>query len=326
MTLLCVRDLTTHYGSGPEPVRAVDGVSFGVAPGEILGLVGESGCGKTTVGFSLMRLLPPAARIVGGQVLFDGKDLTQLDQAALRKLRGNRIAMIFQDPMTSLDPAFSIGDQIVEPLREHLGLSRDAARARALALLTQVGIPSPEERMRRYPHELSGGMRQRVVIAIALACDPALLICDEPTSALDVTVQAQILNLLRALRREHQQTAIIFITHDLGVVAQLCQRVAVMYAGQIVEQGPVRDIFASPRHPYTRGLLASLPGSTPRGTPLRQIEGAVPNLRRPPAGCRFAPRCPHAMPICQLPPPVNIVGHQRVACVLYNEEPVRVPA
>lgn len=326
MTLLSVRDLTTHYGSGPEPVRAVDGVSFEVAPGEILGLVGESGCGKTTVGFSLMRLLPPSARIVRGQVLFDGQDLAKLDQDALRKLRGNRLAMIFQDPMSSLDPAFTIGDQIMEPLREHLGLSREAARARAIELLTRVGIPSPAERLKRYPHEFSGGMRQRVVIACALACDPALLICDEPTSALDVTVQAQILALLRNLRREHQQTAIIMITHDLGVVAQLCQRVAVMYAGQIVEQGPVRDIFANPRHPYTRGLLASLPGSTPRGTALRQIEGTVPSLRRPPAGCRFAPRCPHAMPICQLPTPVNRVGAQEVACVLYNEEAVRVPA
>lgn len=326
MTLLSVRDLATYYGAGPDPVRAVDGVSFEVNPGEILGLVGESGCGKTTVGFSLMRLLPEAARIARGEILLDGEDLLSLSATELRALRGNRIAMIFQDPMSSLDPAFTIGEQIMEPLREHLGLRPDAARQRALELLTQVGIPSPEERLRRFPHEFSGGMRQRVVIAIALACDPTLLICDEPTSALDVTVQAQILNLLRSMRGALQQTGIIMITHDLGVVAQLCDRVAVMYAGQIVEQGPVRDIFATPRHPYTQGLLESLPGRVPRGIPLRQIDGTVPNLRHPPSGCRFAPRCVHARAACLSPVAFRHVGRQEVACVLYEEERVRVPA
>ncbi len=326
MALLSVRDLTTYYGTGPDPVRAVDGISFDVEQGEILGLVGESGCGKTTVGFSLMRLLPISARTVAGQALLEGEDLLRLPAEDLRRLRGNRMAMIFQDPMTSLDPAFSVGEQIAEPLREHLGLGGAAARSRAIDLLTQVGIPSPDAQLRRYPHEFSGGMRQRVVIAIALACDPSLLICDEPTSALDVTIQAQILGLLRALQREHQKTSIIMITHDLGVVAQLCHRVAIMYAGKIVEQGPVRDIFNSPRHPYTQGLLASLPGRVPRGEPLRQIDGTVPDLRRPPAGCRFAPRCPHARPICLAPPPMNVVGRQQVACVLYNQDDARVPA
>ncbi len=326
MALLSVRDLATYYGAGPEPVHAVDGISFDVEPGEIMGLFGESGCGKTTVGFSLMRLLPDSARVMRGEMLLDGRDLLKLNQSELRAMRGNRMAMIFQDPMTSLDPSFSIGEQIMEPLREHLGLSSGAARERALELLAQVGIPSPAERLGRYPHEFSGGMRQRVVIAIALACDPALLICDEPTSALDVTVQAQILGLFRALRRDHRQTGIVFITHDLGVVAQLCQRVAVMYAGQIVEQGPVRDIFATPRHPYTRGLLASLPGRVARGDKLSQIEGTVPDLRRPPSGCRFAPRCEFARGECAAPPPIHRVGHQDVACVLYGEEAARVPA
>ncbi|HEY7033521.1 MAG TPA: ABC transporter ATP-binding protein [Thermomicrobiales bacterium] len=326
MTLLSVRNLTTHYQTAGAPVRAVDGVSFDLAPGEILGLVGESGCGKTTVGFSLMRLLPPAAQTVQGEILFEDQNLLAKTADQMRALRGNRIAMIFQDPMTSLDPSFTIGDQVTEPLREHLGLGRDAARERALELLTQVGIPAPAERLRRFPHEFSGGMRQRVVIAIALACNPALLICDEPTSALDVTIQAQILALLRALKREHQGTAILMITHDLGVVAQLCHRVAIMYAGQIVEQGPVRDVFASPRHPYTQGLLDSLPGRVARGAPLRQIEGTVPDLRHPPAGCRFQPRCGYARPACLLPPPVVSVGRQDVACVLYGEETARVPA
>jgi oligopeptide/dipeptide ABC transporter ATP-binding protein len=326
MTLLSVRNLSTHYLTDGEPVRAVDAVSFDLAPGEILGLVGESGCGKTTVGFSLMRLLPQAARIVGGQVLFEGNDLLAMGAEQLRSLRGNRISMVFQDPMTSLDPSFTVGDQIAEPLREHLGLGSEAARRRAVELLTQVGIPAPTERLRRYPHEFSGGMRQRVVLAIALACNPSLLICDEPTSALDVTVQAQILGLLRTLKREHQNTGIVMITHDLGVVARLCGRVAVMYAGQIVEQGPVRAVFARPRHPYTQGLLASLPGRVPRGTPLLQIEGAVPDLAHPPAGCRFAPRCALARPGCELPPPIVTVGHQEVACVLYGEEVARASA
>jgi peptide/nickel transport system ATP-binding protein len=325
MSLLSVRDLAVHYRTDGDPVRAVDGISFELAAGEIMGLVGESGCGKTTVGFSLMRLLPPAARIARGAIRFEGQDLLAKSAGELRTLRGNRIAMVFQDPMTSLDPSFTIGDQLMEPLREHLGLAGDAARVRAIELLTQVGIPAPAERMRRYPHEFSGGMRQRVVIAIALACDPSLLICDEPTSALDVTIQAQILGLLRGLQRARAETAVLLITHDLGVVAQLCDRVAVMYAGQVVEQGPVRDVFASPRHPYTQGLLDSLPGRVPRGAPLRQIEGAVPDLRRPPAGCRFQPRCAYARRECLLPPPVIAVGRQEVACVLY-EEAARVSA
>ncbi len=326
MTLLSVRDLATEYPGDGAPVRAVDGVSFDVQPGEIVGLVGESGCGKTTVGFSLLGLLPPRASVVRGEVLFDGRDLLKLSEPERRKLRGNRLAMIFQDPMTSLDPSFTVGDQIREPLQAHLGLSARVADERAIDLLTRVGIPSPEDRMKRYPHEFSGGMRQRVVIAIALACDPALLICDEPTSALDVTVQAQILALLRSLQAENRQTGILMITHDLGVVAQLCHRVAVMYAGQIVEQGPVRDVFATPRHPYTQGLLGSLPGRVRRGQPLVQIAGTVPDPRHMPAGCRFHPRCQFAMPACQIAPPVRTVGTQQVACVLYEQEPVRASA
>lgn len=326
MPLLSVRDLTVHYGQAPAPVRAVDGVSFDLMAGEILGLVGESGCGKTTMGSSLMRLLPPTARVMSGEATFEGNDLLQLKESQLQPLRGNRMAMIFQDPLTSLDPCFSIGEQIVEPIREHLGLGTAAARARAIELLAKVGIPSPVERLKQYPHEFSGGMRQRVVIAIALACDPALLICDEPTSALDVTVQAQILGLLRSLRGHSAAAGVILITHDLGVVAQLCDRVAVMYAGQLIEQGPVRDVFATPRHPYTQGLLASLPGLVRRGAPLRQIDGTVPDLRRPPSGCRFAPRCAHARAACQLPPPLRMVGRQNVACVLYDDEHSHVSA
>ena len=326
MTLLSVRDLATEYPGDGTAIRAVDGVSFDVQPGEIVGLVGESGCGKTTVGFSLLGLLPPQATVVRGEALFNGRNLLKLSESERRALRGNRLAMIFQDPMTSLDPSFTVGDQIREPLQAHLGLGFRAANERAINLLTQVGIPSPADRLKRYPHEFSGGMRQRVVIAIALACDPALLICDEPTSALDVTVQAQILALLRSLQEQHRQTGILMITHDLGVVAQLCHRVAVMYAGQIIEQGPVRDVFATPRHPYTQGLLGSLPGKVRRGAPLVQIEGSVPDPRHMPNGCRFHPRCQYAIPICQVPPPTCTVNTQEVACVLYDEETVHASA
>jgi peptide/nickel transport system ATP-binding protein len=315
MTLLQVENLAIEYGGGTAPVRAVDGISFSVAPGEILGLVGESGCGKSTVGFGLMRLLPEIARIRRGKVQFADQDLLTTSDSVMRALRGNRIAMIFQDPMTSLDPNFTIGDQITEPMREHLGLSASEARKRAIKLLTQVGIPAATERIDRYPHEFSGGMRQRVVIAIALSCDPQLLICDEPTSALDVTVQAQILALLRRLQTDRPDTGIIMITHDLGVVAQLCNRVAVMYAGQIIEQGTVREIFSDPQHPYTQGLLASLPGQVKKGQRLQAIEGVVPDMAHPPAGCRFQPRCPVALPICSEPPPLVQIGDRIVACV-----------
>jgi peptide/nickel transport system ATP-binding protein len=322
MTLLQVDQLRVEYGGGPFPVRAVEDVTFTVNPGEILGLVGESGCGKSTVGFSLMRLLPPGARISSGSITVKSEDLLGKPEAAMRALRGHKIAMIFQDPMTSLDPSFTIGDQLMEPMREHLGFSKGEARERAIELLAQVGIPSPREQLRRYPHEFSGGMRQRVVIAIALSCDPELLICDEPTSALDVTVQAQILSLLRTIQAERPSTGIIMITHDLGVVAELCDRVAVMYAGQIIEQGSVRELFAHPQHPYTRGLLASLPGNAKKGQRLRAIEGVVPNLAHPPSGCRFQPRCPVALPICSEPPPVVQTGDQMVRCVRAGETAV----
>lgn len=315
MTLLQVENLAIEYGGGARPVRAVDGISFSVAPGEILGIVGESGCGKSTVGFSLMRLLPEIARVASGSVEFAGQDVLKASSNAMRALRGNKIAMIFQDPMTSLDPNFTIGDQLIEPMTEHLGLSATDARKRAIELLTRVGIPAASERIDRYPHEFSGGMRQRVVIAIALSCDPQLLICDEPTSALDVTVQAQILALLRRLQQDRPDTGIIMITHDLGVVAQLCDRVAVMYAGQIIEQGTVREIFTDPQHPYTKGLLASLPGQVKKGERLQAIEGVVPDMSRPPTGCRFQPRCPVALPTCSEPPPFVRLGDRIVACV-----------
>jgi peptide/nickel transport system ATP-binding protein len=315
MTLLQVENLAIEYGGGARPVRAVDGISFSVASGEILGIVGESGCGKSTVGFSLMRLLPEIARVASGSIAFAGQDLLKANNDMMRRLRGNKIAMIFQDPMTSLDPNFTVGDQLIEPMREHLGLSASEARKRAIELLARVGIPVASERIDRYPHEFSGGMRQRVVVAIALSCDPELLICDEPTSALDVTVQAQILALLRRLQQDRPDTGIIMITHDLGVVTQLCSRVAVMYAGQIVEQGTVREIFVDPQHPYTRGLLASLPGQVKKGERLQAIEGVVPDMSRPPTGCRFQPRCPVALPICSEPPPFIRLGDRVVACV-----------
>lgn len=315
MTLLTVENLQVHYG----PVRAVDNVSFDIHPGEIVGLVGESGSGKSTVGFSLIGLLA-SGRVTNGSIRFNGEELLTKSEAELRNLRGSRIAMIFQDPMTSLDPSYTIGEQLMESLREHLGLSQKQARGRALDLLTKVGIPAPEERMSRYPHEFSGGMRQRVVIAIGIACDPELLVCDEPTSALDVTVQAQILMLLRQIQRDRPSTGILMITHDFGVVAEVCDRVAVMYAGQIVEQGTVHDTFNNPRHPYTRGLLNCLPGNVRKGQRLHAIPGTVPSLRHPPSGCLFQPRCPLALPICSTPPPVVEIGGQSVRCVRVLEE------
>jgi peptide/nickel transport system ATP-binding protein len=319
VTLLNVDQLHVEYGDSSTPVRAVDGVSFTIESGEIVGLVGESGSGKSTVGFSLMGLLS-SGRVTGGSVRFHDQELLSTPEQEFREIRGNRIAMIFQDPMTSLDPSFTIGEQLMEPMREHLGLSKKQARARALDLLALVGIPAPADRMNRYPHEFSGGMRQRVVIAIALACDPELLICDEPTSALDVTVQAQILTLLRQIQEARPTTGILMITHDLGVVAELCDRVAVMYGGQIVEQGTVHDTFATPRHPYTQGLLGSLPSTVKKGERLRPIVGTVPNLRYPPPGCRFQPRCPYAIPACATPPPVLDVNGQSVRCVRALEE------
>jgi oligopeptide/dipeptide ABC transporter ATP-binding protein len=281
----------------------VEDVSFTVAPGETLGLVGESGSGKTVTSLSIMQLVPmPPGRFAGGSIEFDGQDLTRLPETQLRRLRGNDIAMVFQESMTSLNPAFTIGDQIAESVRVHRGLGRRAALDRAVEVLDLVGIPSPRERVHAYPHEFSGGMRQRAAIAMALACEPRLLIADEPTTALDVTVQAQVLALLRDLQQRFGM-AMLFITHNLGVVADICDRVAVMYAGQIVEVADVDALFARPAHPYTAGLLRAMPQLGRRGERLAVIPGVPPMPWAMPAGCRFHPRCPHEEPACQAAAP-----------------------
>jgi oligopeptide/dipeptide ABC transporter ATP-binding protein len=299
--LLEVRDLKTWFDTDQGVARAVDGVSFRVDAGETVGIVGESGCGKTVTSLSILGLLPqPPARVVqGSSIRFEGRDLLGLDGRAMRSLRGNDISMIFQEPMSSLNPVYSVGDQIAEPLRLHRHLGRKAARAEAVRLLGEVGIPDPEQRVDDYPHQMSGGMRQRVMIAMALSCEPKLLIADEPTTALDVTIQAQILELLAALREKHSM-AVLLVTHDLGVVAEVCDRVVVMYAGQVVETGDVRDIFKAPAHPYTRGLLASLPSLDEPGRRLVSIPGTVPNPVDWPDGCRFRDRCPEAGAGCEV--------------------------
>jgi peptide/nickel transport system ATP-binding protein len=288
--LLEVSGLRTSFATRDGIVRAVDGISFNVDRGEIMGLVGESGCGKSVTSLSIMRLVPPPGRIEAGTVVFEGRDLLTLRPEQMRSIRGQQLAMVFQQPTSSLNPVWDVGRQIGETLEIHRGMRRKDARKRALELLQLVGIPDPERRLRSYPHELSGGMAQRVMIAMALACEPDLLIADEPTTALDVTIQAQILDLLRNLRDE-LGTAIILITHDLGVVAEMCDRVAVMYAGEIVEQTEVGRLFRDPRHPYTRGLIGSIPVPGDVTHELAVIPGNVPNLIDLPSGCRFAPRC-----------------------------------
>jgi oligopeptide/dipeptide ABC transporter ATP-binding protein len=295
--LLSVRDLRTHFFTREGVVQAVDGVSFDVARGRTLGIVGESGCGKSVTALSIMGLLPsPPARVVGGEVLFDGRDLVKLSQSKLEDVRGKEIAMIFQDPMTSLNPTLKIGLQITETLHRHFDLSEDEARARARELLDEVGIPNASSRLDDYPHRLSGGMRQRVMIAIAIACNPALLIADEPTTALDVTVQAQVLDLLDEMQEAHGM-AMIFITHDMGVIAETADEVLVMYAGQVVERAPVQELFDQPEHPYTEALMGSLPQIEDAGIRHRRltaIPGSPPYLVDPPDACRFAPRCKYA--------------------------------
>jgi oligopeptide/dipeptide ABC transporter ATP-binding protein len=301
--LLEVRDLRTYFASGEGEFRAVDGVSFSVEAGRTLGVVGESGCGKSVTSLSIMGLVPqPPGRIAGGAVYFEGVDLLRLPRARLRELRGNRMSMIFQEPMTSLNPAFTIGDQIVEVIVRHRRLGRREARERAIEMLRRVRIPAPERRFDDYPHKLSGGMRQRAMIAMALACGPRLLIADEPTTALDVTVQAQILDLMRALRDE-TGAAIMLITHDLGVIAEIAQDVIVMYAGKIVERAEVGALFGDPQHPYTVGLLGSIPKLHESQQRLTTIEGVVPNPLTPPQGCRFHPRCPFAIDRCRAEEP-----------------------
>jgi peptide/nickel transport system ATP-binding protein len=309
--LLELKRLAVSFATDDGVVRAVDGIDLALQAGRTLGLVGESGCGKSVTSLAVMGLLPPENSKVSGEVHFEGRDLLKIPIAELRDLRGARLAMIFQEPMTSLNPSYTIGNQIVEAIRRHQGLNAAAARARAIEMLRLVRISSPEKRIDDYPHKLSGGMRQRAMIAMALACGPRLLIADEPTTALDVTIQAQILDLMRGLRRD-TGTAIILITHDLGVVAEMADDVAVMYAGQIVERAPVESLFARPEHPYTVGLLGSIPKLDRRPERLPSIEGRVPDMAHPPEGCRFAARCPFVEPACReaVPPLIEVApGH-----------------
>ncbi len=297
-----MRNLRTHFATRAGVVKAVDDVSFSVSRGQVLGLVGESGSGKTVTGFSIIGLIDPPGRITGGSILYQGRDLAQLTERQMRDLRGNRIAMIFQDPMMTLNPVLRIDTQMIEAVQAHTRLSHKDARTKARDALGMVGIPSPEERLNAYPHQFSGGMRQRVAIAIALLHNPDLLIADEPTTALDVTIQAQILSEVQRLAAEHG-TALIWITHDLSVIAGLADRIAVMYAGRIVEAGDAADVLDHPMHPYTAGLIGSVPSRNRRGQPLRQIPGMTPNLLALPAGCAFRQRCARADVACEQQPP-----------------------
>lgn len=320
MSLLKVKDLKTYFDTDRGTVKAVDGVSFEIEPGETLGIVGESGCGKSVTSLSIMRLVAkPVGRIAGGQVLLKGKDLARLSDKEMQRIRGNEISMIFQEPMTSLNPVYTIGDQIMEPLMLHQHLPTNLARAKAIEMLHIVGIPNPETRVDEYPHQLSGGQRQRAMIAMALACNPSLLIADEPTTALDVTVQAQILDLMNNLKKEFN-SAIMLITHDLGVIAETAQRVVVMYAGKVVEEAEVIPLFSSPQHPYTQGLLRSIPRINEDRKRLDVIEGVVPNPLNFPPGCRFHNRCPHCFEKCRSedPPLYILESGRKVRCWLFE--------
>ncbi len=323
-SLLRVEGLRTYFYTRAGVMRAVDGVDLEVEPGRTLGVVGESGCGKTVTSLSIMRLIDQPGRIEpGSRILFEDRDLATATEDELREVRGNEISMIFQEPMTSLNPVYTIGDQIAEAVRLHQGLGQRAAIARAIEMLELVGIPSPQRRVKDFPHQMSGGMRQRVMIAMALSCDPKLLIADEPTTALDVTIQAQILELMKELR-DRLRMAIMLITHDLGVVAEMADEVVVMYAGRVVEKGVVDDIFNNPQHPYTEALLQSIPvlGMT-QAEPLRVIRGMVPSPMSWPAGCRFASRCDYAFDRCrsESPPLLPAGGTQHSACWLCEQGP-----
>jgi oligopeptide transport system ATP-binding protein len=324
--LLEVRDLRTYFDVMDGTVKAVDGISFSIGRGGTLGVVGESGCGKSVTALSIMRLLDiPPARMASGEILFEGRDLLKLSEDEVRKLRGFEMAMIFQEPMTSLNPVFRVGDQVAEAVHQHLGVTKREAADRAVEALRRVGISYPERRARQYPHELSGGMRQRVMIAMALSCQPKLLIADEPTTALDVTIQAQILELIREIQ-EQTGAALMLITHDLGVVAETVNEVIVMYAGRIVEHGTVEDVLVDPKHPYTEGLLASIPSRGMRGQRLNVIHGTVPNPFNMPTGCNFAPRCPYRFEPCTIHDPfLGDAGDRSVACWRWIEPPP-VPA
>jgi oligopeptide/dipeptide ABC transporter ATP-binding protein len=323
VTILEVKNLKTYFYTEDGVVKAVDGVDFAVKRGEVLGLVGESGCGKSVTSLSIMRLIGMPGKVVEGEITFDGQNLLSLPESEMVHMRGNRISMIFQQPQSSLNPVFRVGDQIAEVLDIHRSMGKEAGWARAIELLKMVGIPDAERRATAYPHELSGGMAQRVMIAMALACVPELLIADEPTTALDVTIQAQILDLMRDLRSK-MQAAIVLITHDLGVVAEMCERVAVMYAGQIVEQTDVNTLFAEPKHPYTQGLIGSIPVLGVVKGELDTIPGSVPNLINLPPGCRFAPRCrarvEHNLHVCteKLPELLPVSADHSVRCWLYH--------
>ncbi|GGE51186.1 peptide ABC transporter ATP-binding protein [Pullulanibacillus camelliae] len=324
--ILEVNDLHVSFKTHRGEVKAVRGVNLTLKKGEALAIVGESGSGKSVTTKAIMGLLPkPAGRVKSGEVLFNERDLTKLSDKQMQKLRGSEISMIFQDPMTSLNPTMTIGKQIMEGIRRHQNLSKADAKKRAIELLELVGIPNPEERVKQYPHQFSGGMRQRVVIAIALACNPKVLIADEPTTALDVTIQAQILDLMKDLQKK-TNTSIVLITHDLGVVANMAQRVAVMYGGKVIETGTVDEIFYEPKHPYTWGLLSSMPRVDSKNSELLAIPGTPPDLSNPPKGCPFAARCPHAMKVCTefMPDYSDVSDTHKTACWLQDERSPKV--
>ncbi|NDV00552.1 ABC transporter ATP-binding protein [Pseudoroseicyclus tamaricis] len=316
---LDVRDLVVEFDTDDGPLRALDHVSFSIARGEVLGVVGESGAGKSLTGMAVSRMIQPPGRIAGGEIWLAGKRIDQLPRGEMRRIRGKRIGMIFQDPMTSLNPLFTVGDQLAETMGVHLGMGRKAGRRRAVDLLDEVGVPSPSDRVDAYPHELSGGMRQRVVIALAMCAEPELIIADEPTTALDVAVQAQILDLLARICRDHG-TSMMLVTHDMGVIADIADRVAVMYAGRMVEIGSCAEVTDAALHPYSRGLMGAIPTLEDRGQPLVQIPGTMPRLSAIPDGCSFHPRCDKAFARCRTDRPEPLaVGDRRVACHLYDD-------
>ncbi len=318
--LLSVRDLKVEFASRKGPLIALDGVSLDIGRGEVLGVVGESDAGKSLTGLAIIGLIDPPGRIAGGEIALDGERIDNLPQARMREIRGRRIGIIFQDPLTSLNPLMRVGDQIAETIQVHKRVGRKEARAQAIAWLGEAGVPSPQTRVDGYPHEFSGGMRQRVVIALALCAEPELVIADEPTTALDVSVQAQIIALLKNLTRRHG-ASVMLITHDMGVIAETADRVAVMYAGRIAEIGEVRELVGDPLHPYTQGLMAAIPTLEARPERLMQIPGAMPRLAALPRGCAFAPRCPRAFERCAKRPPLIAVGDRGAACWLYDRRP-----
>ncbi|ATZ60912.2 MAG: ABC transporter ATP-binding protein [Methanosarcinales archaeon Met12] len=316
--LLSIHDLGAHFFTEDGVVRAVDGVSLTIGRRETVGLVGESGCGKSVTALSIMRLIPNPGRIVDGEILFENENLLEKSEDEMRKIRGNKISMIFQEPMSSLNPVLTVGEQIAEAIRLHQGLSSSNAKRKAVEMMKLVGIPSPSTRVNEYPHQLSGGMRQRVMIAMALSCNPSLLIADEPTTALDVTIQAQILELMKNLIKDFG-SSLLLITHDFGVIAEVCDKVAVMYAGSIVECAHTKALFKNPKHPYARGLLDLIPRIDVGAEQFEIIDGTVPNLANPPTGCKFHPRCPHVREICskQKPQLVEVESEHFVSCLMY---------